>query len=145
MTRIVETPIDVPAILAAVGSPRAGAIDMFVGTVRDHSGGKSVQRLEYSAYLPMATKIMEDIETDIRSRWNVESVAMVHRIGMLLVGEVAVVTAVSSSHRREAFEACRYAIDRVKLLVPIWKKEFSDAGTAWVDGEHMVQGEGNTI
>jgi molybdopterin synthase catalytic subunit len=132
MTQIFETPIDVALCLSAVASPRAGGVDIFIGTVRDNADGKSVHQLEYSAYVPMARKVMEDIEAEIRSRWSVEEVVMVHRIGLLNVGDVAVLTGISAAHRREAFEACRYAIDRVKELVPIWKKEHYASSAEWV-------------
>ena len=96
---------------------------MFMGTVRNHSQGKPVRYLEYTPYTPMAEKLMKEIEQEIRSKWEVQLVVMVHRLGVLSIGEIAVVTAVSCAHRNEAFEACRYAIDRVKEVVPIWKRE----------------------
>ncbi len=111
-----------------VQHPSAGGIDLFVGTVRNHSSGETIDRLEYTSYVPMAEREMAKIETAIRSRWPVYNAVLIHRIGMLNVGEIAVVTAVSSSHRNEAFEACRFAIDAIKLSVPIWKKEFTPAG-----------------
>jgi molybdopterin synthase catalytic subunit len=86
----------------------------------------------------MAEKLMDSIEAEIRSKWIVDEVALVHRIGLLRVGEIAVVTAVSAPHRKEAFEACRYAIDRVKSIVPIWKREEFEDGLAWVVGQHDV-------
>jgi molybdopterin synthase catalytic subunit len=86
----------------------------------------------------MAEKLMAEIEKEIRGKWIVEGVALVHRIGMLKIGDVAVVTAVSAAHRNEAFEACRHAIDRVKAIVPIWKKEHFEEGLVWVVGQHEV-------
>jgi len=138
MVAINQTPIDIEQIINAVSTPRSGGIDIFVGTVRNHSEGKRVRQLEYTAYVPMAGKLMAEIEKEIRGKWMVEGVALVHRIGMLKIGDVAVVTAVSAVHRAEAFEACRYAIDRVKAIVPIWKKEHFEEGLAWVVGQHEV-------
>jgi len=135
---VVQTPIDVGQTLRAISTPRTGGIDLFIGTVRNHSQGKRVRQLEYTAYLPMAEKLMAEIEEEIRGKWIIEGVALIHRIGMLQVGDVAVVAAISAAHRDEAFEACRYAIDRVKAIVPIWKKEYFEEGLAWVVGQHEV-------
>jgi len=133
-----QTPIDVEQIIRAVSTPRSGGMDVFIGTVRNHSQGKRVRELEYSAYVPMAEKLMAEIEKEIKGKWIVDAVALVHRIGILKIGDVAVVTAISAAHRNEAFEACRYAIDRVKTIVPIWKKEHFEEGLAWVVGQHEV-------
>ncbi|MBM2841760.1 MAG: molybdopterin biosynthesis MoaE protein [Bacteroidetes bacterium] len=138
MNAIVEVPINVDEIIKDISTPRSGGIDVFIGTVRNHSHGKRVRQLEYSAYVPMAEKLMAEIEHEIKRRWIVHEVSLVHRIGLLQVGEIAVVTAVSAPHRNEAFEACRYAIDRVKSVVPIWKKEYFEEGLAWVVGQHDV-------
>ena len=86
----------------------------------------------------MAEKMMKGIEEEMKKKWFLHNIALVHRIGLIIVGEVAVVTAVSSAHRAEGFEACRYAIDRIKEVVPIWKKEFYEEGNAWVVGQHDV-------
>jgi molybdopterin synthase catalytic subunit len=134
MVSISTLPIDVGSILKEVSTPESGGIDVFVGTVRNHSRGKHVIRLEYSAYVPMAEKLMAEIEEDIHRRWPVHHVALIHRIGSLEIGDIAVVTAVSSAHRHVAFEACRYAIERVKAVVPVWKKEFAEDGEVWVEG-----------
>ena len=136
MISLSTTTIDVPAVLEAISTPESGGIDVFIGTVRNQSKGKSVQRLEYSAYVPMAEKLMAQIEGEIRDRWPVHRVVLIHRIGSLEIGDVAVVTAISSAHRRDAFEACRYAIERIKSVVPIWKKEFGENGHTWVEGIH---------
>ncbi len=138
MVAVTHTPIDVERIFREIATPRSGGIDVFVGTVRNHSHGKRVRQLEYSAYVPMAEKLMAEIEQEIKRKWVIESVALVHRVGMLQIGDVAVVTAVSAHHRDAAFEACRYAIDRVKGVVPIWKKEYFEEGMAWVVGQHEV-------
>jgi molybdopterin synthase catalytic subunit len=115
--------LDPASVLVAVSTPQSGGVDMFVGTVRDHSGGRRVKGIEYTAYVPMAEKLMAEIERDVRRQWSIENIILMHRIGVLSVGEVAVVTAVAAAHRKEAFEACRYAIDRIKSIVPIWKRE----------------------
>jgi len=126
MVRVTADPIRMQGLLEQVQTPGSGGIDLFVGVVRNHSDGKTVVGLEYSAYIPMAEKLMGEIETEVRSQWPVHQVLLVHRIGTLYVGDIAVVTAVSSTHRREAFEACRHAIERIKADVPIWKKELRE-------------------
>ena len=133
MMSIVTEPIDVQEVLRSVVSNDAGAIDVFIGTTRNHSKGKSVLYLEYEAFLPMALKEMETIENDIRLRWDICSIAMIHRIGRVDIGEASVVIAVSSAHRKEAFQACRCAIDTLKKTVPIWKKEYFADGAVWVE------------
>jgi molybdopterin synthase catalytic subunit len=141
MVSVTHTTIDVSRVLDGMATPESGAIDLFIGTVRNHSGGRRTQRLEYTAYIPMAEKLLAQIEQEIRQKWDVHNVVIVHRVGMLEIGDVAVVTAVSSAHREEAFAACRYAIDRTKSIVPIWKKEFSEDGEVWVEGQspgHLV-------
>jgi molybdopterin synthase catalytic subunit len=138
MVSITPSPIIVPALLNAVHTPHSGAVDCFIGTVRNHSHGKRVKAMEYSAYIEMGEKLMAQIEEEMRAQWILHNIALVHRVGLLQIGDVAVVTAVSSSHRAEAFEACRYAIDRIKADVPIWKKEFFEEGQVWVVGQHDV-------
>ena len=125
MVAVTEDPIDVALVLRGIGTARTGGIDIFIGTVRDTNEGKSVGSIEYTAYVPMAEDLMRRIESEIRDRWPVENVTIVHRIGLLRVGEISGVTAAGAPHRAEAFEACRYAIERVKADVPIWKKEFA--------------------
>lgn len=138
MVSIVPYSIEVPQILDAVQTAHSGGIDCFIGTVRNHSHGHRVRSLEYTAYVPMAEKLMAAIEEEMRQKWPLHNIILVHRIGILRVGDIAVVTAVSASHRNEAFEACHFAIDRIKEVVPIWKKEFYEEGTAWVVGQHDV-------
>jgi len=134
MFRIVSHPIDPRAVEAAVAYPGAGALCVFHGVVRDHSRGRRVTHLEYEAYPPMAEKVLTQIGEEIAGRWPGARVAIVHRTGRLEVGETSVVIAVSSPHRAEAFEACRYAIEALKTRVPIWKKEFAEDGEYWVGG-----------
>jgi molybdopterin synthase catalytic subunit len=140
MTSIITSPIDVGRVFESLGTRESGGLTVFVGTVRDHSDGKAVNRLEYSAYVPMAEKQMAAIECEVRERWPVQNVICIHRIGMLEIGDVAVVTAVAAAHRDVAFAACRHAIDRIKELVPIWKKEYAADGTFWVEGRHDSAG-----
>jgi len=133
MIQIVDKNIDVVELLASVSVPEAGGIDMFLGTTRNHSKGKKVIRLEYEAYSTMALRMMSEIESEIRKRWNIQKISIVHRIGVVPVMEASVAIAVSAAHRKEAFEACRYAIDELKKRVPIWKKEIFDDGEVWVE------------
>jgi molybdopterin synthase catalytic subunit len=132
MIAITDQPIDVDAAIAAAQSERAGAVNVFIGTVRNHAARQTVVRLEYEAYDKMALKKMEEVATEARRRWPVEKVAVVHRKGVLQIGEVAVVIAVSTPHRRESFEACQYIIDTIKQVVPIWKKEVYENGETWI-------------
>ena len=133
MVRLTPDPIDYPSLTEAVRRPDCGAVVTFLGTVRDLTDGKGTVALDYEAYPGMAEKQLAEIEDDTRRRWPVGDIMLVHRTGHLEVGEVSVAVAVSCPHRDQAFEACRYAIDRLKELVPIWKKEnWSDGTTEWV-------------
>ncbi len=132
MIAITDQPIDVDAAIAAAQSERAGAVNVFIGTVRNHAARQTVVRLEYEAYDKMALKKMEEVAAEARRRWPVEKAAIVHRKGILQIGEVAVVIAVSTPHRRESFEACQYIIDTIKQVVPIWKKEVYENGETWI-------------
>lgn len=134
---VVDGPIDEGAVRDAVADPGAGGICLFSGVVRDNSRGKRVLYLEYEAYPEMAARQMRVIESEMRARWSLQRVAMVHRTGRLEIGEASVCIAVSTAHRAEAFEACRYAIDRLKQILPVWKKE------VWEGGEYWVGWEGN--
>ena len=115
-----------------IENPAAGGQVFFIGTVRNHSRGKKVIRLEFEAYEPMAKSEMEKIAIQIKEKWPIDRIAIHHRTGSLSIGEAAVIIAVSSAHRKEAFEACRYAIDTLKETVPIWKKEIFEDGEVWV-------------
>ncbi len=132
--RITSEVLDVQALHDLVLRPEAGAVSLFVGVVRDNNLGRAVDYLEYEAYPAMATKVMRRIADEIRERWEVTEVAMAHRTGRLQVGEASVVIAVSSPHRQDGIAACHYGIDRLKQIVPIWKKE------VWTDGEHWIEG-----
>jgi molybdopterin synthase catalytic subunit len=134
MIRLTPDPILLDDLLAAVGDPKAGAMVLFVGTTRDHNEGRNVERLEYEAYPGMAEREMERIAAEARERWSIARVAVVHRTGVVPVGQASVAIAVSSAHRADAFEAARFTIDRLKELVPIWKKEFFEGGADSAEG-----------
>jgi molybdopterin synthase catalytic subunit len=146
MVRLTSEPIDHAGLTEAVRRPGCGAVVTFLGTVRDLTGDERTVALEYEAYPPMAERKMAEIEADVRARWPVGEVALVHRLGRLVVGEVSVAVAVSAPHRAEAFAACRHAIDRLKELVPIWKKDLGDGGrTDWVHpGDCTASGTGQS-
>jgi molybdopterin synthase catalytic subunit len=124
----------IDAIVQGVWHAGAGGIVTFEGVVRDHARGKRVRSLEYDAYPEMAEQEMAKIAAEVERRWQTDRLALVHRIGKLEIGEVAVVVAVACAHRADAFEACRYAIDTLKASVPIWKKEIAEDGEEWVEG-----------
>ncbi len=131
ITRDVLDPTEIHNLVL---SDAAGAVSLFLGVVRDNNLGRDVGYLEYDAYPAMATKVMRQIAEEIRERWDVLDVAMHHRIGRLEIGEASVAVAVASAHRGEGIEACHYGIDRLKAIVPIWKKE------VWSDGEEWIEG-----
>src|SRR5579884_1656801 len=116
----------------AVRGARNGGIVTFVGCVRDFSEGKQVEHLEYEAYEPMALSKLRQVADEAAERWPVQGIAIQHRLGRLEIGDDAVVIAVACPHRAEAFEACRYVIDRIKEVVPIWKKEHGPDGALWL-------------
>ncbi|MDN5205567.1 molybdenum cofactor biosynthesis protein MoaE [Fulvivirgaceae bacterium BMA10] len=132
MIKISEQPLHVQEAIDQVSHSEAGAVDVFIGTVRNRTKDKSVVRLEFEAYEAMALKEMQKIATLIKEKWPVLAIAIHHRIGVLDIGEIPVVIAVSSPHRRDAFEACKFAIDTLKETVPIWKKEIFEDGEVWV-------------
>lgn len=133
MTRLTREPIDYHALAESVREPHCGATFLFLGTVRDLTGDFVTVFLDYEAYGPMAEKKLAEIEAEVRKRWRVGNVAMVHRLGRLAVGDVSVAVAVSTPHRAEAFDACRFAVESLKELVPIWKKENNPEGAGeWV-------------
>lgn len=129
---ISSTPLTVMDCFNMASTPDAGGQVIFVGTVRNQTQGKKVLKLEFEAYTPMAIKEMQKIGLTLEERWGALKVIIHHRVGELLVGEIAVIIAVSTPHRAAAFEACQYAIDTLKETVPIWKKEFFEDGEIWV-------------
>jgi molybdopterin synthase catalytic subunit len=127
------TPIDLVTLIAGIESPAHGGVASFLGQVRDHHEGRTVRRLEYSAYGPMAEAECARIVAEAEARWPVR-VALKHRVGALEIGDVAVAVAAAGAHRDEAFAACRFVIEEVKRRVPIWKKEFyQDGAVQWVE------------
>ena len=132
LIQLTPHPIDVASVIRSVQADEAGAVNAFVGTVRQHTAKRRVVRLEFEAYEPMALREMEKLAATAKQRWSVQQIAMHHRLGTLHVGEVAVVIAVATAHRQEAFEACQYAIDTLKQTVPIWKREIFEDGAVWV-------------
>jgi molybdopterin synthase catalytic subunit len=132
ISKIVSQAIDSQEVIKLAESESAGAVAVFIGTVRNQNLAKTVVRLEYEAYEPMAVKKMTEIAEAAQLRWKAEKIAIYHRVGCLAIGEIAVVVAVSTKHRRESFEACQYIIDTLKAVVPIWKKEVYDDGQVWL-------------
>ena len=145
LIRVQSQQLDSAEVEAAVADPGAGAIVVFLGTVRERARGRQVLALEYEAYAPAAEKMMDRIADEIAARWGIDRVAMVHRTGRLGVGEASVVIAVSAAHRGEAFAACAYAIERLKEIVPIWKKERYADGAVWVGSEADYQREAGQL
>jgi molybdopterin synthase catalytic subunit len=132
MIEITNGSIAAQPVIDNVRKNAYGAVVTFVGTVRDNSEGKRVRYLEYEAYPEMAEKKLREISAEIQNRWGISDIDIVHRVGRIEVGDIAIVIAVGSTHREEAFQACQYAIDRIKEITPIWKKEFyEDGSSAW--------------
>jgi molybdopterin synthase catalytic subunit len=133
---ITREPIDKLGLERRLLTGAAGAVVTFDGVVRDNNQGRRVVSLQYEAYEPMAVKEMRRLGAEVRERWpEVERIGVIHRFGELKISESSVVIVVTSAHRRVAFEACRYAIDRLKQTVPIWKKEIFEDGEEWVEGQ----------
>jgi molybdopterin synthase catalytic subunit len=139
MLAIGSAPIALEPLIAAVtargdASGSDGAVTGFLGLVRNHNVGRTVQHLEYEAYEPLAMRAFERISAEIEARWPDVRFALHHRIGRIEVGDASVAIAAASPHRGHAFSACRYAIERVKQIAPIWKREFFDGGDVWIEG-----------
>jgi molybdopterin synthase catalytic subunit len=132
MFEITEQRIELARLISAVSRADAGAIATFIGTTRDHNAGREVIRLEYEAYPEMARREMRRIGEQAVEQFSIKAVAIVHRVGLVEIGEASVAIAVSAAHRDEAFAACRFAIDRLKQIVPIWKKEHYRGGEIWI-------------
>ena len=130
---LTESPLDLGELLTSIQSPERGGVACFLGTVRNHHGGRGVLRLEYSAYAPMVEAECARIVAEAESRWQV-AVALRHRIGRLEIGDAAVAVVAASAHRDEAFVACRHVIEELKRRVPIWKREvYADGSVVWVE------------
>lgn len=140
MLRLTGEPIVLDELLAAVADPKAGAVVVFIGMTRDHNEGRNVERLEYEAYAGMAERELEKIARQAREQWPIARLAVVHRTGAVPIGMASVVIAVSSAHRGDAFAAARFTIDRLKEVVPIWKKEFFEGGAIWIGDQACRDG-----
>jgi len=132
--QITRIPIDAQAVARQMLRTADGAICVFEGVVRDHSKGKRTLYLEYEGYESMALKKLQEIGIFVRQAWEIGTIAIIHRLGHLEIGETSVAVIVTSSHRRAAFDACHYAIDKLKKVVPIWKKEFFEDSEVWIEG-----------
>jgi len=145
--RLTKERIDPAKVLKSVGDPGAGAVVMFLGTVRDNSEAGRVDKIEYEAYEPMAEKRLAETEADVMRRWPATAkMKIMHRVGRLSIGDISVAVAVSSPHRAEAFEACRHAIETIKHDVPIWKRErLADGREVWVDGVPLMSPKGTRV
>jgi len=131
---VTSAPLDSEALVAMVDKNGNGAVVTFAGLVRNHNQGRQVQFLEYEAYEPLAIRALQRIVDEARDLWPGARVAVHHRLGRLEIGEASIVIAAASPHRADAFAACRYTIERVKQIVPIWKREHFDGGDVWLEG-----------
>ena len=134
VTAVTSAPLALEAVVRAVDGPGAGAVATFLGLVRDHNQGRRVLLLDYEAYAPLAEKALALIAAEAQTRWPGARVAIHHRTGRIEIGEASVVIAVATPHRADAFAACRYAIERIKQIVPIWKHEHFEGGEVWIEG-----------
>lgn len=138
MVRLTREPIDHYGLTESVRDPHCGAVVTFLGTVRDITGDEVTVALEYESYPPMAESKLIEIIDELRELWTIGEATIVHRLGRLEVGEISVGVAVSSPHRAEAFAACQYAINRLKEVVPIWKKDLAPSGSAtWLHPDRL--------
>jgi molybdopterin synthase catalytic subunit len=139
--RITRSPISASELAGQLRAPKDGAMVVFEGFVRNHLRGRATLYLEYEAYEPMAMRKMEELGGETKQKFAIDGIGIIHRLGRLDIGETSVVIIVTAEHRRAAFEACQYAIDRLKQMVPIWKKEYFADGAVWAEGEgqtHVV-------
>ncbi len=134
MIELTDEPLNAETLAQAVMRPSDGGLVVFSGVVRNHSDDRAVRYLVYEAYREMALPKLEQVALEAQERWPMANVAMAHRVGRMEIGETSVIVAASAPHRAEAFEAGRYAIDRLKEIVPIWKKEFFEEGENWPTG-----------
>ncbi len=134
MIEVTHEALDPAAVTARVARDSNGAVVTFLGTTRNFTGERQVLHLEYEAYRPMADAKLGEIADEVRRRWPVD-VAISHRLGRLEIGDISLVVAIGSPHRKDAFEACQYSVDRIKQIVPIWKKEFFAGGEVWVGSQ----------
>jgi molybdopterin synthase catalytic subunit len=131
---VTEAVLDVGAISASVATAATGGLTTFTGIVRDHNAGRRVRWIDYEAHVALARTVLARIDGETRSRWPGAAIAIHHRIGRVAVGEASVVIAAAAAHRGDAFAACRFAIERVKQIAPVWKHEHFEDGAVWVEG-----------
>jgi molybdopterin synthase catalytic subunit len=139
--RLTRDEIPTRELADGLKAPEDGAVVVFEGIVRNHSRGRKTLYLEYEAYEPMALRKMEEVGRGAKEKFPIDHIGMIHRLGRLEIGETSVAIFVTSAHRRAAFEACRHTIDRLKQIVPIWKKEYFEDGGVWAEGEQQKSGE----
>lgn len=137
--RITGEKISTSDFANSLRSPSDGAVVTFEGIVRNHSNRRKTLYLEYEAYEPMAVRKMQEIGAEARQKFNIHSIGIIHRTGKLEIGETSVAIVVTAAHRRPAFEACQYLIDRLKMVVPVWKKEYFEDGSVWAEGEGQTR------
>ena len=133
MIEVTNRVLDYNEICSIAGNHCSGAVVTFFGVTRKFNNNRNVLYLEYEAYQPMADKMLSRVACEAKKKWPIEKLSIIHRIGRIEVGEISLIVAVTSSHRKEALTACEYAIDRIKTIVPIWKKEFFEGGDVWVE------------
>jgi molybdopterin synthase catalytic subunit len=131
---VTAAPLDAAAVASGLAHDRDGAVTTFIGLVRDHNAGRKVLWLDYEAYAPLALKAFVRIEDEAAGRWPSARLAIHHRVGRVEIGQASVVIAAASPHRADAFAVCRYAIERVKQIAPIWKHEHFEGGDVWIEG-----------
>ena len=134
MFQITHDVIDTSAVAKKLQKDEDGALVIFEGVVRNNARDKSVRYLEYEAYEPMALKKLEEVGAMVKGKYDIRDIAIVHRLGQLYIGECSTLIVIASAHRTDAFDACRFAIDTIKQIVPIWKKEFYADGEVWIEG-----------
>ncbi len=144
MFRVTQKAINLHELVEYVTDPEAGAIATFIGTTRNNNEGRKVISLDYEAYPEMAEKELARVGEEAKIKWNIQRMAIVHRIGPVQITEPSVIIAVSAAHRSDAFEACRFAIEEIKKSIPIWKKEIFEGGEVWIgsqSGEPLSSGK----
>jgi molybdopterin synthase catalytic subunit len=135
LIRITADPLEPQPFIEHVRRDESGAVALFLGVVRNNNLGRHVLYLEYDAYTEMAEKKLRQVAEEVTARWPVTDIAIAHRTGRVEIGETSLLVIVSSPHRHEAFEACQQAVNRIKEVVPIWKKEVWEGGESWLEGE----------
>jgi len=134
LIRITNDRVNLEEVMLELEDNSAGALSIFMGNVRNRGRSGNVSEIYYESYSKMAEQKMREIENEVQTKWEIKKLVVFHRIGNIRVGETSIIIGVSSEHRQEAFEACKYVIDNVKTRVPIWKKEISEEGHKWVEG-----------